>query len=349
MNFHLKLAIGIIVVFGLILAIYYCYEPIQFTYYKHQLASGDPASVDWAVRAVAEKGKRAIPYIRKWLGTEHVKLIIGSCKVLENMPGDDWQAALPELENILRGIPSETTDAAAAVVYNKKYACVLCLEGAGWLHFKNDLRIKQNICIYVLRRGKYDERIGSVRELRILKDRNIVSPIINSLEKDKNISVRIEAAKLLGEIGDERAIAPLIRVMETDKDFYVCVDAIYALRNLPSLSAVRKMLDLFSKKDSFTYSYESPFQYSTITYIVEDRTAMAIRKTLQEIMPSDFPIGDENLVRDGGNLGVIFGKKPKLRAEKRKQQVEIMLIWLNENESKLVWDAEKKRYFLSAK
>jgi HEAT repeat protein len=227
---HLKLAIGIVVVFGLILLGYYVYEPIQFTYYKYQLMSDDPAAVQSAASAIAEKGKRAIPKIREWLRSDSDKLVIGACKVLENMSGDEWLEALPELEEILRGFSSGKTEIAAKIMLDKRK--LFSIQGIGSTQtplgmekygdstlakYETEKRIRLNIFIYLLKNSTTaDKRLCAAVKLGKYGDGNSVPFLVYALLNDCDSGVRLNAANALGLIADSRAIPALVKALENE-------------------------------------------------------------------------------------------------------------------------------------
>jgi HEAT repeat protein len=248
--FFLKLGIGIVAGFGLLLAGFYVYEPVWFKIQEYRLLSDDPATRDSAAAAIAEKGEIAIPFVRKWLGSESDKLVIGACKALENMSGDEWKEVFPQIESVLKNAHSEITDSAAAVLWKKNVIGDLDEFNIVWGNYNYTPVIKKNICLYILTvphesmwhqsafqyfciRGdrtvvpellriletspKEFDRHGPIKALGMIGDKRAVEPLINTLKNDSGVHPREYAAIALGQIGDIRAIEPLIATLENQQ------------------------------------------------------------------------------------------------------------------------------------
>jgi HEAT repeat protein len=244
-HLFLKLGVGIVVVFGLVLAGYYVYGPLEFAYYKSQLQSDDPATVQSAVAAVAAKGKPAIPVVREWLRSPSDKVVIGACKILENMSGDFWQDALPELEAELSGPINVHSDAAAAIVVKKEYACSLNMlyDKSQWNHYQNAPYIRRNICFYVLdKTDVLNWRCDAIWALQEFRDVQIARRLITALETDPDGDIRWRAAYVLGEIGDVRAVEPLLTALAKDSDDDVRKQAAKALGKIGDDRAFEPLL-----------------------------------------------------------------------------------------------------------
>jgi HEAT repeat protein len=249
----LKLGIGIVVVFGLLLAGFYVYEPIWFKVQEWRLDSDDVATREVAAKAIAEEGKWAFPYIKKWLGSLSDARIIGACLVLEKMKGNTWKDALDELERILQGSPSKITHAAAAVIHKKKYACGPN-EGEllEWYHFQNNPAAKRNICLYILtQETDYYWRYLSAMGLSECGDTHAVIPLINALENDESELVRHQAAEALGSIRDVRVVEPLITALKNDSDCRVRWYAAGALGRIGGPSVVEPLITALKNDSDF--------------------------------------------------------------------------------------------------
>jgi hypothetical protein len=258
-GFFLKLLIGILAGFGLLMAGFCVYEPVWFKIQEWRLQSDDPATVESAASAIAEKGIRAIPQIRKWLKSPYDRSVIRSCKVLEKMSGDLWQEALPDLENILEGAPSIKTDAAAALLFVKNSACEIN-DGFGNFVFWKDkyysnYPIRRNICLYVLNNSK-DENWRSTVAVFLrnsINDFSIVQPLFNVLVNDSDPFVRSEIAETLGLIGDTRAVIPLINTLNTDPDSMVREAAAESIGRIGDMRAMDHLICAAEKdKDNDT-------------------------------------------------------------------------------------------------
>jgi hypothetical protein len=108
-DFNLKLGIGIVVVFGLLFAGYLLYEPLWLKVQSWRLMSDNAGTRESAAKALAGKGERIIPFVKKWLKFQNDKYVIGACHVLENMPGNTWRKALEEGDRLVLTINSSTS------------------------------------------------------------------------------------------------------------------------------------------------------------------------------------------------------------------------------------------------
>jgi HEAT repeat protein len=254
----LKLAIGIIVVFGALLVGMALYMPLWFRYYGWRLESPDAATREAAAKALTARGEDAMPHIRKWLQYRNTNRVTGACLVLEKMKGGTWTEALPELEKILSGRYSEKTNAAAAAVYTKGRTCTKeSYFSLSWKYF-SDLRIaKRNICIYILS-NENDSNMRSrvAGKLGWAGDSQAVEPLMHSLENDTDLFVRGNAANSLGEIGDRRAVALLINALKNDPDSHVRWQAAGALGEIGDTVAVDQLIAaLENDSDSHVRKY----------------------------------------------------------------------------------------------
>jgi HEAT repeat protein len=265
-GFFLKLTFGILAGFGLLIAGFYVYEPVWFKIQGWRLTSSDPETVKSAAAAVIEKGKPAIPFIRKWLGSESDKHVIGACKIIDKMPVNECMDFLPELETILKRTPSETTKMAAFIVC--KNNCVFNYKSGKrieWLLFKNMPNIKRNILLHILTTYDYrdlrniaayeiwDLRLIAVNELYEMKafNKSMVPTFISVLKKDPSISVRCWMPYLLGIIKDERSVLPLIDSLFNDEDNLVRADSAEALGEIGDNRAVLPLLETIETDWSF--------------------------------------------------------------------------------------------------
>jgi HEAT repeat protein len=279
---NLKLAIGILLVFGLLLLGMALYHPVWYRVHRRQLESKDTAAREAAADAVAARGAHAIPYIRRWLRSNYEPLITGACLVLEKMEGDTWEDALPELGEILDGLPSARTDEAASVFiaqcfdywtvyYSEKYPAryrnveiYLLSNSDHWLdrcyaaEYLGDLGDKCAIePLYRALQTEYDDVsfVGKSIEALVKIDENLaVEPLISLLGNNTSWTKRYDAVIALGEIADRRAVEPLINVFQNDPAFDVRVEAIIALGKIgdPALVEILSKILLCYKKVDFS-------------------------------------------------------------------------------------------------
>ena len=81
-EFNLKLAIGILVGFGLLYTGFLAYEPIWFKVQELKLESGDTETRNSAIKSLAEKGETILPQVKKWLKSPNSALAAGACHIL---------------------------------------------------------------------------------------------------------------------------------------------------------------------------------------------------------------------------------------------------------------------------
>jgi HEAT repeat protein len=77
-----------------------------------------------------------------------------------------------------------------------------------------------------------------------------VEPLIDVLKNDKNGSVRLYAARALGELGDVRATLPLIESLQEDRNVDVRVRAARALGRLGGEEVVLPLVEALSDNNS---------------------------------------------------------------------------------------------------
>jgi hypothetical protein len=254
-NFHAKLAIGILLVFGLFIGGYHAYRPLLFIWYKYQIQSGDPATRENTAEAIAEKGRVAMPYVKKWLDSGEESLVVGACSVLRKMKGGMWEEALPELKKVLRGRPSAKTNAAAAVIIDKEYLSYFDKEE--WIYFETEPRIKRNICIQILLEPAKDDenyyKYQALSTLGELGDKLAVKTLVIMLENDSNEDIRKLSASALGDIGDTIAVDTLIKALLNDECEYVRSNSATALGKIHAPHAVEPLaVVLDNDLDEFT-------------------------------------------------------------------------------------------------
>ncbi|TET37717.1 MAG: HEAT repeat domain-containing protein [Planctomycetota bacterium] len=265
----LKLGIGVVLLFAVVITICLLWTPLHYKLLESRLKSSDAAVQEKAVHDVTANGVAAIPHIRRWLKSGNERLVINACKISGNMKGDVWQLALPELEEILQGRPSNKTLAAARVVFEKKHACELSLGyRLTWKNFEDEIRIKRNIIFYLLKSPEMALRTGAANALRKfadsgdrwavpllaenlnstsimevdyifkkwsivtlgkIRDPAAVEPIVKCLEREQHYGMRVIAARALGIIRDKRAVKPLQRILTNDPVHTVREEAAEAL------------------------------------------------------------------------------------------------------------------------
>jgi HEAT repeat protein len=275
----LKLGIGIVVVFGALLLGMALYWPLWYRVQGSRLESADAAVRETAIDALADKGKYAIPHIRKWLGYSSDARITGACRVLEKMENDLWENALVELERILDSAHSVKTDAVVMIFFLKKHGFRLDDDEEEILfntYKANPLRQKNILLGILFKSTDEDFREAAIKTLvnkhkdtpglffhmknvlckdvsdRVrayvtyalgeIDDPRAVEPLIGALESDSDLSVRWWAADALGEIGDPRALEPLIKVLENDSESVVRRRAVVVLGKIGDPRVVEPLI-----------------------------------------------------------------------------------------------------------
>jgi HEAT repeat protein len=275
----LKLAIGIVIVFGLLLAGMALYMPFWYRYRLYQLRSDDASKRETAADAIAARGKSAMPYIKEWLRSRGDKTVAGACLVLEKMEGETWKDTLDLLEPMLDYARSEKTDAVTILFFARKYAFELDPDESQieFNQYKNKPVRRRNILFGIIFKSRdeffryvaintlvynhkdtpglffhmknvfCEDGSGKVRAkaawaLGEIGDNRAVEPLIKALENDSDSGVRLEVALVLGIIDDPRAVEPLIRALENDSDSYVRILAVGALGNIGDKRAVEPLI-----------------------------------------------------------------------------------------------------------
>jgi hypothetical protein len=121
--FFLKLAIGIVVLFGLFHIGYFLYEPVWFKIQEQRLRSDDPATVESTAAAIAEKSKTAIPRIRDWLLSQDDLLSAGACCVLIKIEKQSWSFLLPEVVALFNSERKKPREAAEKLLRKIEHPC----------------------------------------------------------------------------------------------------------------------------------------------------------------------------------------------------------------------------------
>jgi HEAT repeat protein len=308
LNLPLKLAIGIVVVFGLLFIGMALYLPVWYKVQKWRLKSDNPTTRKAAAITLAAEGKRAIPHIKKWLQSGNDRLVISACCVLEKMKDETWQDALCELEKILDGSLSEKTSAAAKVVFEKGYACNLKYSGVrlklNWKHFKQKKRIKRNICSYILSEATESKwREFAAKALGEIKDTRALVPLIIALERDSASSVRWRVAEALGKLGDIRAVDPLINALGKDPDPEVKGHAANAIGMFEDTRAIVPLITAL-KNDSSHYVQERAAE--VLGEFGDHRAVAALITALEK--DSDLSEDGHAAIKLRGNAAVALGK-----------------------------------------
>jgi HEAT repeat protein len=249
----LKLAIGIVVVFGLLLAGMALYMPFWYRYQLYQLRSDDPGKRTAAAKAVAARGKAAMPYIKEWLKSEGDKTFTGACLVLEKMEGDTWRQAVNEIDRILNGSQSKKTDAAARLVYKKRYILPICHTGFSWKHYSEQPNARRNICIYIISQEENDiVRQCAIGALIDIRNSSVMELLIETIKNDSDMIVRITVACVFGVIGDPIAVEALIYALEHDRSHSVRWHAACALAEINDARAIEPLITILrNNPDSY--------------------------------------------------------------------------------------------------
>ncbi len=260
-HLHLKLGIGIVVVFGLLLAGFALYEPVWFKYYEWRLGSDNAATRESAARVIAAKEKKALPYVEEWLTSGNEKTVIRALGILEYMNAEEWTALLPEIEEILRGMPSRITSRAAGFIYSMKRpvevirkpaaGCDDGVEWSGeeitvnWKEYENDRKIIRNICLYILDMENDSFIVSSAAsKLIYFRDKSVIMPLIRILKSGNACGEISPVINILSAFSDKRAVEPILGILEQRPDSMVCWNAIMALAKIRDTRAVNPLINL---------------------------------------------------------------------------------------------------------
>jgi HEAT repeat protein len=231
-----KLGIGVVLLFAVLIAAMFAYQPLRYRWLKSQLLSDNPKTREQAIKTLAADGKRAIPHLRRWLMSKNDKLVTTSCGVLEKIKGNFWKEALPELQKVLEGSHSDKTDAAASLITEKKYGYEYCMCGCSgpmWIRFRDNTAVQRNICIYLMNKDEdTDEdlspKLGAVG-LGAIGDRESVRHLCDAIKDLSDPEANGWAAEALGVIGDEETIELLKLALEKHVSWHIRDQAAWAL------------------------------------------------------------------------------------------------------------------------
>jgi hypothetical protein len=361
---HAQLGLGIIVVFGLILAGYYMYEPLEFAYYKNQIMSNDPAVVESAAADIAVKRKSAIPYLRKWLDSPSDKLVAGAMLAVEKMEGDLWREFQPEIETILARSPSDSTELAARIIVLKRKEPIEKYAG------KYPYSVRRNIYLWCAFHDRdSSNRLESVYGLTNQADAYTLKALFRILEiniaadeldmecdaggdyyaKEFREYMRAHAAINLFEMCSNRPGPAIFAALEKARENHNEGAAI-ALAWMRGGADIQKARTCENRdysiryKDVFLELAEIRWgNSSAISGIIEwhkhpwanlstaefcYKGLIKYLKDVKDMLPENFP----HIEKDGG----IYDAK----------LLESLIKWYEENKSLLVWDAEKRKYYL---
>jgi HEAT repeat protein len=275
-GFHLKLGIGIVVVFSLLYLGFLVYEPVWFRAQEWRLKSDNAETRAAVVDAVAAKGRRALPCVRRWLYSKDTLRIESACHVLDKIDGDIWKDALEALDTVLDNQRSKATDAVVELMKNKKfdwhkryakhpvrllnvYSYYLWFGKPGGINDDSkggisaweaaislarlDEPASSFILLHALEKGETKWMRGySAYALGEIGDNRATEPLITALENDSKSYVRLLAADALKKIGDKRATKPLIAALENDSDYNVRCNAAGALGEIGDKRATEPLI-----------------------------------------------------------------------------------------------------------
>jgi HEAT repeat protein len=208
-------------------------------------------------------------------------------------------------------------------------------------------------------------RLWAAGALGKIGDKCVVEPLIKALENDSNSGVRLWATDALGIIGDTRAMEPLIKALENDSDSDVREWSAVALADFKT-AGVKDALKAARDKNNAAAAIALAWQkggadLETVNKmeITDNRlgvfladagarwgNAASIEKVINNLpnpylglmrfhadvlarMPEGFPVFDF-----------------KANYATRKKQAAVVKEWYQKHKHRLVWDENKRRYFL---
>jgi hypothetical protein len=260
LNFHLKLGIGIVLVFGLLLVGFVLYEPVWFKVQEWRLVSEDAATREAAAKTVAGKGKKSIPYIIKWLKFCDDRLFFGACVAIGYLEDESWNLVVPAMTRTLKAPPSERTNALVTILNKRKYIfdkidfdpkqydapCRL-----PWKHFSKESIVKRNICIsFLLYKKDWLVRRCAAGELGYIKDYYSIDALISCLSKDEYGPVREICAWSLGNIKNAKAVPLLLEVLKNDPYSRTRIAAAAALGGIGDNQSVDQLISALQGNNS---------------------------------------------------------------------------------------------------
>ncbi len=378
--FNLKLGIGIIVVFGLLIAGFALYEPVFFKYYEWRLRSDNPEMRAAAAKAVAGRGEQAMPYIKEWLNSKNDSRVISACLALEKTDEKLMCTVEKELFGLLDGPISDITNAAAKSIlesgidWKKKlheqpgklasiYAYCLIFGEQTYFETKCGWFDLDSLP------GDKDERRTAAIELGNIRENKAVPQLIQALLNDNSSNVLECAAWSLCRIGDRRAIEPMIEILEN------CTNDTSGMRLIACSVALAQYKDKrIDEVLTITLKGRNENDGARIALLWRnggDSSELMSRISLIGRCGLDDFLGCA-LLRWGDKIGIemfinnvpwwsrlyyhvdAISRMPENFPEydftatptTRKKQVAAIKEWYKKNKHRLAWDAEKRRYYL---
>jgi hypothetical protein len=331
LGLHLKLAIGIVVVFGLLLLGFLVYEPVWFKVQEWRLLSDDLSTIDAAANAVAGKGKRAIPYIRKWLRFGGNARINYACLTLDKMQGNTWEKALLELEEILSG-DSSGKNTVAKFFYKKGWFC----EPDGtwkvsWKHFRGEPAAKRNLCNYVLANEKDQEkrRIATLA-LSYIDSSRCDDVVYKVLKNDPYFMVRAHAVWVLSKTSFQRAEKAMARAALCDSNEYVRGNAVWTLSRIGTPDAWKCILEVIDNDNSDAVREWAAASLSELREKKADKPLIRILKTDKSPRIRFFALEGLGMTGDERALGPILYALENDSDESVRACAAFNLLWYSE-------------------
>jgi HEAT repeat protein len=211
-RFFIKLAVAIAAGFVLLLAGFFLFKPAWFLPQERRALTNAPKTADSA-SPVELNEEPTMPNIRKWLKSKDERIFVRACKILENMAGEEWQDAVPELENMLSEIDTTRSNAAAEVVL-KHVPLSYQKRKINWNKYITNPDAKLGMLIFQLKSGETRrDRWAAAIILGEIGDRRAVPALVSALDNDPDYGVKDYIATSLGKLRDNRASKSLIKYL----------------------------------------------------------------------------------------------------------------------------------------
>jgi uncharacterized membrane protein YidH (DUF202 family) len=210
-------------------------------------------------------------------------------------------------------------------------------------------------------------RMTAAIRLGIFGDTRAVAPLIKALADDPENIVKYHAGLALGYIGDSLALEPLVKAMNHDNDFEIRQHAAVALallgdeRAIPSLRLAKTNINnVVGDCADVSLAWFQGFDNFSEDHFKDTRLGgqflMACKARWGDLQAAYHLICrlDSYLYWEKRFYADVMSRMPeecpeydyKAEIEKQKNQRGAILNWYWANESRLAWDAEKRKYYL---
>jgi HEAT repeat protein len=249
---HFKLGIFVVLLFAAVIAACLLWTPVRYLWLKSQLSSDNTDVRNAAINKLLSHGERATPYFHSWLRSGNDKLVSGVCEIIGNNKRIGWKQFRQELEDVLGGSPSLSTEAAAHILnrYDQSWELTDCEEWwltneIRWSKYGNSVHRKRNIMVNLINERKNEDTTkAALHELLRLNDHHSIKFICTQLESHPDRNFRELIAEALEYSPRPKTLNTLLRVLANDASYGVKSNVMSALNSLKDRRAVKPLLNI---------------------------------------------------------------------------------------------------------